>query len=187
MLNNLQNGPIRKIRRWANEQLQPIGLIIVLGHAELGTAIRNIDTDRGFLRGVKAELSKPAGGMRPPSARVHHKVRGQGMRRARLLVAYPADAPIFVDQPRHGALASKRDVGMLQGTLPYTVFEEPTTVAGHIKPEVAWLAHCARDRKRLAIGEIDREFCAGATTHCPKCRQLVDKAGIQRCHDLLST
>src|SRR5439155_3375034 len=142
---------------------------------------------RRFLRGVKAECREPAGGMRPPSARVHNEVRGQGMRLARLLVAYPADAPVFVDKPLHGALTGKRDVGMLQGTLPHAVFEEPTTVAGDIKPEVTRLSHRARDRKRLASGEIEHQLGAGATTHCAQCSQLVEKARIQQYHDLLST
>jgi hypothetical protein len=58
------------------------------------------------------------------------------------------------------------------------MFEEPTAVAGDIKPEIARLAHRARDRKCLARGEIVHQLCADATTHCPKGVQLVEKAGI---------
>src|SRR5262245_19066276 len=108
------------------------------------------------------------------------------MRLVRLLVAYPADASAFVDKPLHGALTGKRDVGMLQGTLPHAVFEEPTTVAGNIKPEVVRLAHGARGRKCFTTsGRIESEFGIGATTHGTKGVQLLVQAGIQRRHDLL--
>ena len=59
-------------------------------------------------------------------------------------------------------------------------------MAGNIKPEVVRLAHGARGRKGFASGEIENEFGAGATTHSAEGVQLVEKAGIQGRHDLLS-
>jgi hypothetical protein len=58
------------------------------------------------------------------------------------------------------------------------MFEEPTAMAGDIKPEVTRLSHRARDRKCLARREIVHKLFADATTHCSKGVQLVEKAGI---------
>src|SRR4030095_165370 len=74
------------------------------------------------------------------------------------------------------------------GTLPHAVFEEPTTVAGNIKPEIVRLAPRNRGRKSFTTsGRIENELGTGATTHSTKGVQLVAKAGIQRRHDLLPT
>ena len=94
------------------------------------------------------------------------------------MVAHTADLPAFVDKPLHGALAFKTYVGMFQGALSYAILEEPATLAGDIKPEVARLSHRSRGRKRLAGGEIENEISAGATTHRAQCFQFFDKAGI---------
>src|SRR5262249_51216523 len=139
-----------------------------------------------FLGGLKAEFPEPAGRLRSPAASVDHDVSRQGVSPATLLIAYAADTSIGIQQPLDTALTDQRDIGMLQGTLPHTVVEQPTTVAGNIKPEVVRLTHRARGRKGFPSGEIEYELGAGATTLGTKGVQRVEKARIQRRHDLLS-